>query len=282
MIQLNNERLKKYTCIKIGGVATNFFIPENKDELIELTNSLKDSGFKILSGGSNLLISDKKPIENVIFMKDACSEISVSPDGTVVCGSSVRIQKLINEAKKKGFGGIEYLYSLPAMFGGIICMNAGRGKHIGQAISDHVVEVYAVKDGVEYTFSKEECGFEYRNSIFKNSNYVILGAKLLLNPMSESEIDKKINERLELCKRIQDSSGFNFGSVFSNCNSRIMGLLQRFSLKTSGVKWSNTRGNWLINNGKGTFKQAKRKIENCKKIHRLLGKSAEVEVIIWE
>ena len=55
-----NESLKKYTTIKIGGIAKRLYIPESTDELIELINKLNSSKLYIISGGSNLLINDEK------------------------------------------------------------------------------------------------------------------------------------------------------------------------------------------------------------------------------
>lgn len=282
MIKLNDEPLKKHTTVKIGGIAHNYYIPQDLNDIIQLSEEMADKKIYIISGGSNLLISDLHAFENVISMEQACTEIKFLDDGTICCGASVRIQKLINNAKVQGLGGIEYLYSLPAMLGGIICMNAGRGIKFGESISDHIVEVYAIKDGREYVFSKDDCQFGYRTSIFKGSNYIITGAKLQLNPMEISQIEEGIQSRMNLCREIQDHTGSTFGSVFSCCNEKIMGIMQKFFSNTKGVHWSKKRGNWLINDGTGTYTQAMRRMRICKVLHHLISSKIEEEVIIWE
>ncbi len=268
--------------MRIGGIATHYYIPENIEDLIGLSTSLKGTKLYIISGGSNLLISDEHPFENVISMKEACPELTLNADKTITCGASVRIQTLINFAKEHELGGIEYLYSLPALFGGIIRMNAGRGRESGCSISDYVVEVYCIEDGKQITLSKEECQFAYRSSVFESGNKIITGAKIRLIPKTQQEIDDGIKERLALCKRIQDHSGTTFGTVFKTYNNRIMGFLQKHRSGKSGISWSAKRGNWLINDGNGSFKQAFGLIKRCKTVHRIFQKQAEEEVIIWE
>ena len=48
-------------------------------------------------------------------------------NGKYYIGASVRLQRIINTINKDGYGGIEYLMSVPAMLGGAIYMNAGQG-----------------------------------------------------------------------------------------------------------------------------------------------------------
>lgn len=211
MIIKSNEKLAKYTTIKIGGIAKKMFIPESKEELIDIVEKIKN--IKILGAGSNLLINDKKDYENVVYLKSFATEINYA-DGMFYVGASVSNQALINEINKRGFGGIEYLYSVPGFVGGAIVMNAGRGKNYNQSISDYIVKVDVLVDGVVKTFLKDECEFTYRHSIFKKSNYIVLGAYFIFNDMKQ-EVSKELKrERLELCRKVQDASKPNFGTFF--------------------------------------------------------------------
>ena len=59
MILKKNVDLSKKTTFHVGGIAKNYYIPENSDEMLEILCKLKDTDFKIISGGSNILINDK-------------------------------------------------------------------------------------------------------------------------------------------------------------------------------------------------------------------------------
>lgn len=279
---LNNESLKKYTTVKIGGTAKNLYIPESPDELVVLMNSLSTKEYYILSGGSNILMNDQKVFEHVIHMKDMDTTIKHLGDGKYYVGASVKIQKLLTTINKEGFGGIEYLYSVPAFVGGAIAMNAGRGHKSGLAISDYIEEVYICEDGIKKTLSKDQCDFKYRDSIFKrNSKLIVLGATFSFSKISNSTNFRK--ERMMLVKETQDFSGYNFGSVFRERSSVLMHLVKLFHPGyKNGMAFSNKTANWLVNQGEGTFSQAMLLINRVEKIHMLIGKKAITEVIIWK
>lgn len=280
---LHNESLKEYTTIRIGGIAKNFYIPESRNELISLLKILKDKKYYILGGGSNLLINDKKVFENVISVKSFDKSIKSLGYGIYYVGASVRIQKLIDTINSHGYGGIEYLYSVPGLVGGTIAMNAGRGKKYKSSISDYIIDVHAYIDGDIKILNKEECCFDYRNSIFKNKNYVILGSTFKFEQIDIEESTKRRFERLKLVKNKQDRSKYNFGTVFMQGDPRIMLLMKRIHPGyKNGVAFSRKTSNWLINYGEGTYEQAIKLIRRVQLLHKILGKKAIPEVIIWE
>jgi UDP-N-acetylmuramate dehydrogenase len=89
--------------------------------------------------------------------------------GNITVGASVRLQKLIQFANENELGGIEYLYSVPGLVGGAVVMNAGRGRKFNQSISDYIVEVRYLENDELKSITKDQCRFEYRDSIFKNN-----------------------------------------------------------------------------------------------------------------
>ena len=124
-----NVKLSTKTTFHVGGYAKNFYIPESEKELIDIVTELyeKEEMIYLLSGGSNLLINDQRQFESVISMKDACTELVNIGNGSFYIGASNRIQRVITFVNEYGYGGFEELIGLPAMFGGIVCMNAGIG-----------------------------------------------------------------------------------------------------------------------------------------------------------
>lgn len=283
MIKKVNENLAKYTTIKIGGCASVLFMPESVEELVEL---VKDKGMlPIISGGSNLLINDKRVFAEVIYLGKIDQTIKQMSDGMYYIGSSVRLQKIINTINADGFGGIEFLFSVPGMLGGAVYMNAGRGSD-KKCISDCIKDVYVIdKNGNQIILSKDECHFDYRKSVFQKSEYVIIGATMSFFKQ-DIEISKRlIKERFDICNEYQDNKSPNFGSVFCLYNVRIMDFIKKYShllFKNKKARFSQKTCNWIVNDGNGTFEEATSCIRFVERVHRLFHKRHELEVKIWK
>lgn len=288
MIKKDNVSLADKTTFKVGGVAQNFFIPENSEELISLIKKIKNQNenFYILSGGSNLLINDNKNFENVIYMEKVDTTIKMIEDGVFYIGASNRIQKVIREVNKLGYGGFEELFCLPAMFGGIIYMNAGIGgrNNVKFNISDFIIKVKA------YDIEKEEfveldervCDFSYRNSIFKTNKFIIIGGLIKINKQYIDISNERIEARINYCKNNQEWGKGCFGSCFSECSPKVLKILSLFYKNKKGIKLSKKNYNWLVNDGTGSYKQAISIINRCKLLHKVFNKKIEQEVIIWK
>ncbi|WP_318506979.1 FAD-binding protein [Bacillus sp. T3] len=280
---LKNEHLKKYTSVKIGGYAKNLYFPESSDELVELLNNISNNKYYILSGGSNILMNDQKTYEHVISMKKMDTTIKHLGNGKFYVGASAKLQQLIDTINKEGYGGIEYLYSLPALVGGSIAMNAGRGQKSGLSISDYIEEVFIYDQGNKKVLSKEECDFKYRYSNFKGNKSIILGATFTFKKVDINNSTELKKQRMKLVKEEQDKSGYNFGSVFRERNTIIMHLFKLFHPGyKNGMAFSNMTANWLLNKGEGTYDQAITLIKLVERLHKIIGKKAIPEVIIWK
>lgn len=274
-----NVELSKYTTFRMGGVAKKIIIPQSDNELLEVIQNTKLPRY-VIGGGSNLLINDQREFERVISLREFNSEINKVGDGKYYVGASARLQKLIKTINDDGYGGIEYLFSVPGLVGGAVVMNAGRGNSKDE-IGNYVISVRAIKDGEIQEFSKEDCQFKRRNSIFKNSDMIILGALFKFNPGNPEDFKRLREERIEHVKRVQDNSKPNFGTVFFKADSHIMGWFQKHSKRHDGIMYSSKTRNWMLNNG-GTFQQAMSEISRVKRMHRLFHRPCELEVIIWE
>ena len=282
---LENEKLDKYTTFKVGGIAKKLFFPENIEDIVDLYKQDSTIFKYIISGGSNLIINDEKEFENVICMREFEKKINKVDECQYYISSSLRLQEVINKINSDNCGGIEYLFSVPALIGGAIYMNAGRGKKFNQSISDYIEKVVYFENGEIKEKEKNDCQFNYRTSLFKGKdNIIILGAYFKFNKIEESEAQELVKKRIELCKEKQDMSYPNFGSVFSNYNERIMKFI-RVTSKLDGKKqvhFSSKTLNWLLKGEAGNFQQTMNKIERVKKLHNFLGKKVELEAIVWE
>lgn len=272
--------LSKYTTFKMGGIAKNLYAPESTEELLNIMKSLPAPHYYI-GGGSNLLINDEREFDNVISLREFDRIICNNGDGHFIVGASVRLKNLIKNINDAGFGGIEYLFSVPGLMGGAIIMNAGRGKRHNQTLSDYLVDVTVLHNGTVVTYKKVECGFAHRSSNFKGTEDIILSAHFCFDKGSPEQFEKKRKDRVEFCEKSQDMQAPNFGTVFCEADGRIMRLICKLPGNKGRVHYSKRTANWMLNEG-GTFQEALKAIDRVKKLHCLLRKNCAEEVIIWK
>ena len=283
MIQKNVD-LGKMTTMRIGGIADVLFTPESVDELEDALTQIGDNKYYIISGGSNLLINDEKRFLHVISMREIDKRIDNLGNGQFYIGASARIQKVIKEVNSQGYGGLEQLYSIPALLGGMVYMNAGVGRKKNEAIGDFIVSVDVLENHKVRTLTADECQFGYRKSIFQNNpRMVIIGATLQLYEIEIEEANKRIKERMSYVQNTQDHSGANFGTLCSKSDTRLIALSRLLHKgDMEGVHFSKKKPNCLINSGKGTYAQAIKLIHSVQRIHKFFHKPCELEVRIWE
>jgi len=222
--------LKNYTTYKIGGPAKYFFIAKAKDSLakiLELARTLKLPVF-ILGGGSNLLVSDKG--FNGLVIKVDIHDTKIDGNKAIV-GAGVNITKLAYSSAHNGLSGIEWAAGVPGTVGGSIYGNA---QAFGTKICDIVesVEAMDTKTLKFENFTKEQCHFSLKNSIFKkNGNLLIVSAVLVFKEEGIELIKCRIKEFLEYRRSKHPMEFPSAGSTFINPEIKIKNkkLLEKFS-----------------------------------------------------
>lgn len=205
-----NILLRDYSTFRVGGTTKYFALVEKKHDLVKLIEEI-NMPFRILGGGSNTFIDEEYFDGLTIIFKTSKPEILVEDkgcSGLIYTEGCVLLSFLIT--KLKSFVGLEWGIGIPGTLSGAINGNAGA---FNESISDSIesVEVLEIGKGIK-EFSKKDCQFGYRTSIFKNNpNLIILSAKLNLMKGNPSN---KIKSNFE--KRKNYPKGFSLGSVFKN------------------------------------------------------------------
>ena len=238
-----NISLKDKNSFHIGGIAKYYALVSSKEELLETINFAKESKLPIfiIGEGSNVLVSDNG-FKGVVIKLD----LNQINDSSV--GAGVPLRNLVLEAKTLNLGGLEWAVGIPGTVGGAVFGNAGAFKH---SISE-VIEEVEFFNGEEIKILKNnECGFGYRESIFKNNpNYIILGIKIRLNGGFDLELMQDcFNKR-------NNPKGYSIGSIFKNPEGYSAGkLIESCGLKgkqIGGAIISREHANWIINLGKAS------------------------------
>ena len=154
--------LAPYTTFGVEANCTTFI---EVHTVAELQEALKEyPSARILGGGSNVLIT--KVIDEAVI-KISIDGIT-EEEGRVTVGAGVIWHDLVTWAVEQDLGGIENLALIPGTVGAAPMQNIGA---YGVEQVECFVELEAVNrsTGETRTFSKDECEFGYRTSVFKTS-----------------------------------------------------------------------------------------------------------------
>ena len=250
-----NVLLSEYSTFRIGGPARYLIEVDNAEDLKKVIQKVLELNlqFIVIGGGSNILFSSKGYNGLVIVFKSN-NTFSIN-DNLIEVNASVSLNYLVN--KLNNYTGLEWAVGIPGTVAGAINGNAGAfGGEMSELIKQ--VKVLEIKDNqiIEKDFSKEDCKFSYRNSIFKNNpNLIIISAILELKKDNEENVKQKIKNNLS--KRMsKQPKGFSIGSIFKNGEDFFAGeLIEKAGLKglqIGDAKISDEHANFIINLGKAT------------------------------
>ncbi|KKT78112.1 MAG: UDP-N-acetylenolpyruvoylglucosamine reductase [Candidatus Giovannonibacteria bacterium GW2011_GWC2_44_8] len=199
-----NYPLKNLATMKIGGPAKYFFIAQNEKNLIKVIKWAEQNKVRwyIVGEGSNLIPSDEG--FNGLIIKNKIENFK-KIGNKIYVGAGNNLLEFILKVNKFGLAGIGKMAGIPGTIGGAIYGCAGA---YGQEIKDCLVKIKIYDGKAVKWISKNQCRFNYRESIFKiKKNWIILGAELKFSTSGGSVADGKngnsknlINKSKEIIK----------------------------------------------------------------------------------
>lgn len=295
-----NEPLAKHTTFKIGGPAEFLVIVEEADRLADLLNFLNEEGttWRIIGGGSNVLAPDEG-LPGVTIKISGGGRVAVEGE-SIVADAGARFSDAVEAASQNGLTGLEWAVGIPGTIGGAIRGNAGAmGDNIGQSVA----KVMVWKDGQAIEMPVAECGFGYRQSVFKKEGGVVLRVWLKLAKGERKEIAAKI-QRILLARNGKLPTEPSAGSFFKNISLEQWPgqkdelppdfIARKFVpagwlIEQSGLKGervndaavSEKHGNFIINLGQASQADVLSLVEKIKeKVYNKYGINLEEEVQI--
>ena len=158
-----NQKLKDYTTIGIGGSVPVVYLPETESELSELLRTLSKEkrSYRILGNGSNILADDSGFSDALIVTKHM--ERIFEVDGEhVTADAGYPVAQLAYQTASRSLSGLEFAVGIPGSIGGLVRMNAGAH---GQTMSEVVHSVSMIlPDGHTVVANNKELQFTYRSS----------------------------------------------------------------------------------------------------------------------
>ncbi len=165
-----NVSLKPFNTFGIDVNAKYFRSIESEEQLHELmqTDLFKNERRIVLGGGSNLLFTQNF---NGLILHNAIQRIEMQDETdqtiSIRVSSGVNWHQFVLHCVQHDWGGVENLSLIPGTVGAAPIQNIGAyGVEVGEVIEE--VEAIDLIIGEAKSFTKDECRFAYRESIFKS------------------------------------------------------------------------------------------------------------------
>ena len=281
---LDEERaLAPLTTWRIGGPAQLFLEPSTVDDLALAVAQLRRIGmpYRVLGGGSNLLVSDRGVRGAVLSL--ARLDSLTSGDGFIDAGAGARLHQVVTFAARQGHAGLEHLVGIPGRLGGAIFGNAGSKQG---AIGDRVFRLDLLEPGGTLVRLAPDAGFfRYRRS--RVGERIVVGARLKTGVGDPRGLRSRIRELIAVRRRTQPGWIGNAGCVFRNPGQGGAGGLIDSAgckgMRVGNVFVSHRHANFFENGGGGCARDVYRLVDQvCDRVRRVHGIELELEVQRWE
>lgn len=215
---LRDASLSRYTRFGIGGPADLFAGTQRPESFIDAWRIARASGLEsvVIGGGTNLIVSDAG--FRGVVLKLANQRIWAEGE-TVHVESGASLQSLVDFTSDAGLKGLETMTGIPGSTGAAVYGNAGA---YGHSMAERISRVRFFDgsgggDSAIREFDNAQCGFQYRESVFKrNKEWIILSAELAMERGDAAVLRETADKILAVRNRKYPPSMKCAGSIFKN------------------------------------------------------------------
>lgn len=278
--------LARLTSLHVGGPARYLIRVSADEEVRAALNLARDRGLPVfvLGKGSNTLFPDNGWPGVVILMENRTLQVR---DREITAGAGVFMRSLANFALRHNLRGVEELAGIPGTVGGAIRGNAGTWNTEIKDVLTRVEFLDARSNSREIqTVTAVECGFDYRESMFKKQpSWIILRGAFRLVPGDRDEGESLVQLDRQQRREQQPYDAPSAGSIFKNPPGKSAGALLEQAgmkgLKIGGAEISSRHANWVLNRSRATSQDVRRLIEQARKaVFETSGIHLEPEIVI--
>ena len=243
-----NEPMSKHCSLRSGGMTSEFFLPEDINELsLFLKSNVKP--ILLVGLGSNLLVRDRG-FNGVTIHTKNLKELNIT-NKYIESGAGTSLAKLSRFAQAKLKYGAEFLSAIPGSVGGALAMNAGA---FGSEVWQYVVSVQTISlSGELKERFPNDYEINYRSVKHRFSDEFFIGARFDFNLNKPND---NVRELLDKRNSSQPIGLPSCGSVFKNPKDNYAAkLIESSGLKgfcIGGACVSEKHANYIINQNNAT------------------------------
>lgn len=165
---LRNQSLLDCNTLRIAASAQHFYRVESDAELLSALEALQGESFLLLGGGSNVVLQSTTFASCVQQSTKGIALVSEDAEYVTVDVAAGEIwHDFVTHCLQQGWHGLENLALIPGTVGAAPIQNIGAyGVEVGEFIEQ--VTAYERSSGKSLVFSRADCEFAYRDSVFKH------------------------------------------------------------------------------------------------------------------
>lgn len=243
-----NEPMSKHCSLRSGGMTSEFFLPEDINELsLFLKSNVKP--ILLVGLGSNLLVRDRG-FNGVTIHTKNLKELNIT-NKYIESGAGTSLAKLSRFAQANLKYGAEFLSAIPGSVGGALAMNAGA---FGSEVWQYVVSVQTISlSGELQERFPNDYEINYRSVKHRFSDEFFISAQFDFNL---NEPNDNVRDLLDKRNSSQPIGLPSCGSVFKNPKDNYAAkLIESSGLKgfcIGGACVSEKHANYIINQNNAT------------------------------
>ena len=243
-----NEPMSKHCSLRSGGMTSEFFLPEDINELsLFLESNVKP--ILLVGLGSNLLVRDRG-FNGVTIHTKNLKELNIT-NKYIESGAGTSLAKLSRFAQANLKYGAEFLSAIPGSVGGALAMNAGA---FGSEVWQYVVSVQTISlSGELQERFPNDYEINYRSVKHRFSDEFFISARFDFNLNKPND---NVRELLDKRNSSQPIGLPSCGSVFKNPKDNYAAkLIESSGLKgfcIGGACVSEKHANYIINQNNAT------------------------------
>ena len=279
--------LSRISSIRIGGVCAGLWVPESLEGLLDGLKFLLSKGldFKVISGGTNVLINDRK-LDFIVIGLWEFKKIFLE-GGFLKAGAGLKFSQVLKYCRKNSLAGLEFIAGVPARLAGGLANNFSfRGSSFSDVVEQ--VSVVDVSNLEVRNICRSDMFFSRHRSALKGQNYIITEVWLRTFQRSLKSIDRKIKENIQYRLAFQDLKHPSLGCIFKNPSNSVSAgeLIDKCGLKGFGIggaEVSFRHANFIINKKDAEFEDVISLIKYVKeKVLQKTGVRLQEEIEIWQ
>jgi len=247
--------LARFTSSRTGGTADWLMQVRTAQDLRQAAVRLWEMGelFRVLGGGSNVLVADAG-VREVVILNEVRDVRFVAGDlaTRVVAESGASLGSVARRSADRGLTGLEWAATVPGTIGGAVVGNAGaHGGDMAGVLE--TAEILQPPDRLE-DWAVERFEYAYRTSWLKHhpGQAVVLSAAFQLQASTPEVTRARVEANVEARQRTQPP-GASWGSMFKNPPGDFAGrLVEAAGLKGMRIgqaEISRVHANFFLNDG---------------------------------
>lgn len=267
--------LRDFTTLKVGGPAELWEV-EDERGLKEATAE----PFRVLGGGSNLLVADAGLPERVVRLGRSFNDVrAFGADNDTWLGAATPLPGLVRRAQRAGLSGLEGLLGVPAVLGGAVAMNAGT--RFGE-LSDTMQEVELFVNGRLERVPADRLDLSYRHASLPEGS-IVTRVRLRLTPSDPETVAANL-AAVDAARKGQPkvkSAGCAFKNPPGDSAGRLIDTAGLKGLRVGDAMVAHEHGNFILNLGAATAADVLALIAKIRNTLSARGVDLKLEWRLW-